>query len=146
MNNELMHYGVLGMRWGVRKDKDSLFARKSSRTTRGLQKRLAKDEKREAAGKRKKYDTQKLHEALQKSQKFDKAVQERVSSMSKGKTAAQVFLMGSRGALRYNQLRTKGYGRVVSFLGGKLARTYMDSPMGDIARGIATKSKYKAKK
>lgn len=51
MSSELMHYGVLGMRWGVRKDKDTLLARKSSRTTRGLQRRLNKDEKRAAKGK-----------------------------------------------------------------------------------------------
>ena len=33
MNNELMHYGVLGMKWGVRKDRSSGSSRKSSRVS-----------------------------------------------------------------------------------------------------------------
>ena len=34
-NNELMHHGVLGMRWGVRKDRSSsgILKRKSKRST-----------------------------------------------------------------------------------------------------------------
>lgn len=143
MQNELYHYGVLGMRWGVRKDKDTIFTRKSSRTTRGLERRLAKDEKRAAAGKYKKYDTHRLRKALRDSKRFDAAVQKRVNSMSKGKTFAQVLLMGSRGALRYNQLRTTGYGRVLSFLGGTVGKSYLDTSITNIGRGIATNSKYK---
>lgn len=145
-NDELMHYGVLGMRWGVRKDKDTLLARKSSRTTRGLQRRLNKDEKRAAKGKRRKYDTGKLQAALDRSKKFDAEVQKRVSSMSRGKTAIEVITMGSRGALRYNQLRTKGYNRAVSAIGAVVVSGVMDSEVGNIARGIATNYKHKARK
>lgn len=32
MNNELKHYGVLGMKWGVRKDRSSSAARRKAKT------------------------------------------------------------------------------------------------------------------
>ena len=33
MDNELIHYGILGMKWGVRKDRSSSSSRKSSRVS-----------------------------------------------------------------------------------------------------------------
>lgn len=146
MSSELMHYGVLGMRWGVRRDKDTIFARKSTRTTRGLQRRLNKDDKRAAKGKKRKYDTGRLQEDLEKSKKLDTELQKRVSSMSRGKTAVEVITMGSRGALRYNQLRVRGYGRAVSAIGVVIGRRFVDNPWVYVGRGIATNSKYKVRK
>lgn len=165
-NDELKHYGILGMRWGVRKyqnedgtltaagkeryDKtgtaDSIFLRTSSRTTRGLKRRLAKDEKRSAAGKEKKFDTEKLKSSLKKSEAFDRKVQKRVAAQSGAKTFAQAFLMGSRGALRYNQMRTAGAGRLVSY-GASLASSFIRNfgldAFADIGYSVYQSSKHK---
>ena len=42
MNNELRHYGVLGMKWGVRKDRGTST---SKRTTKTKQERASRNEK-----------------------------------------------------------------------------------------------------
>lgn len=146
-SDKLYHYGVLGMRWGVRRNRDNIITRTSSRRTRGLKYRLKKDEKRASKGQSKQYDTKKLKSDLKASQKYDKTVQDRVTSLSKGKLAAQVFLFGSRGALRYNQLRTSGYDRIVS--AGAAVVSSLMSPFAlpvNAAASIATSVKYAKKK
>lgn len=142
MNEELKHYGILGMRWGIRRNKDNIWTRVSSRTARGLQRRLNRDERRAAKGKVRKYDDALLKKDLASRRAFDAKVQKRVSSMGHAKTFAQWFLMGSRGALRYNQLRTKNYGRIKSFVGSRLASKVWDNTTTSIIRGIATNVKY----
>ena len=155
-NSELRHYGMLGMRWGVRKYQnpdgsltpagkeryeksgtaDSIFLRTSSRTTRGLKYRLKRDDERAAKGKERKYDTKKLKDALKKSEAFDKKVQKRVTSQSTVKTIAQTLLMGSRGALRYQQLRTMGQGRLISLGGAYVDQVLRGSGYNLLANGI----------
>ena len=147
--NELYHYGVLGMRWGVRRNRDNIITRTSSRRTRGLKYRLKQDEKRASKGRPKQYDTKKLKSDLKASQKYDKMVQDRVTSLSKGKLAAQTLLFGSRGALRYNQIRTSGYDRLVSAgaaVVSNLMRPFPISVPVNAAASIATSVKYAKKK
>lgn len=112
--NELYHYGVIGMRWGVRRNRDTAISRTSSPRTRVLKAKLDIDKKRVYEGKKRKYNTKNLKKALDASQKFDKMLQDRVSSLSKGKAAAQILLLGNSGALTYNRLRTAGYKRAAS--------------------------------
>lgn len=112
--NELYHYGVIGMRWGVRRNRDTAISRTSSPRTRLLKAKLDVDEKRVYEGKKRKYNTKNLKKALDASRKFDKMLQDRVSSLSKGKAAAQILLLGNSGALTYNRLRTAGYKRAAS--------------------------------
>ena len=142
INNEyLMHYGVLGMRWGVRKNKDTIFARKSSRMTRGLQHRIKKDEERAASGKARRYDTEKMKKDLEWSKNMDKKVQDRVSSMSTGKAIGQALLFGSRGALRYNQARVMGAGRGAAAVAGIFSGKWPEEARA-IASTVITESKY----
>lgn len=145
MSEELKHYGVLGMRWGVRRNKDNIWTRVSSRTARGLQRRIDDDDRREARGEARKYDKARLKKDLEKRRAFDAKVQKRVTSMGRGKTFAQTFLMGSRGALRYNQLRTKNYGRAVSFVGAVIGSRLWDNPVTSVIRGVATNAIYRKK-
>ena len=146
-SNYLAHYGVLGMRWGVRKRrKDSLLFRQSSRQTRGIERRLKKNAKLRAKGKTEKYNEAALQKDYAKSKAFDKKVQQRVAGQSGAKTLAQAFLMGSRGALRYNQLRATGHGRLLS-AGGAWASNFLRntgmSTVANIAVSASTHAKYK---
>ena len=146
-SNYLAHYGVLGMRWGVRKKrKDSLFFRQSSRKTRGIERYLKKNAESRAKGKAEQYDESTLRKDYEKSKAFDKKVQRRVAGQSGVKTLAQTFLFGSRGALRYNQLRAAGKNRALS-VGGAFASNFIRvtgwSPIVNLVVSGDTRKKYK---
>lgn len=42
--NELKHYGVLGMRWGIRRNKSKAFRKASKKANRLEEKRMKTDE------------------------------------------------------------------------------------------------------
>lgn len=136
----LRHYGVIGMKWGIRRNKDTIFSRTSSRMTRGLEHRIRKDEERVANGKQAKYDTQAMKRDLEWSKRQDEKTKNYVSKLSTGKTIAQSFLMGSGGALAYNKMRMEGNGRLVS-AGAAMLRNFMTAY--PISKGLAVSSGYK---
>lgn len=90
----MMHYGVLGMKWGVRK------ARANSV---------------KANNARRKGDTQTADKYENKSKRImdkhvsrsSKGTVERVERTSTGKLVAQSLVMGTYGALKYNTLRSQ---------------------------------------
>lgn len=96
--NELKHYGVLGMKWGVRR------ARKTAE---------------KAAKYRQKGNTEKAKKLEAKSKKIESkhrrlggdATYDRVKSASTGKLVVQSMLMGTYGALKYNEARSVGGSR-----------------------------------
>ncbi len=95
-NGELKHYGVLGMKWGIRRSRK--FAKKAAkaRTKEKRDKYQSKSDKIAAR-----------HERLSGGKK----VVDRVNSISTGKAIAQSLVFNTYGALKYNAVRAKGVGR-----------------------------------
>ena len=93
-SNALMHYGVLGMKWGVRKDRSSGSSRKRG-------KRSWSDDAREARAIKKKKVKQMSNAELKKLNERTRLEQEysrlNPSAISKGKkrVAAAIGIMGS---------------------------------------------------
>lgn len=147
---ELVHYGVLGMKWGIRRTrrKDAYVAYKTrkDKAFREYERTVAKIEKpykkgqnlsskdlaREAAAE-KKYtkETQKAKADYIKARndrskdaaianrlysKQNKEANEVIANMSTGEALTQSFLLGSFGALKYNEARGRGHstGRAVA--------------------------------
>lgn len=92
---ELYHYGVLDMKWGHHKAK--VYTAKANRAR-----------ARGNMGDAQMY-TAKARKATVRTERLGggKAVSQRVKKQSAGKTAAQMVLFGSYGALKYNQARAK---------------------------------------
>lgn len=88
---ELYHYGVLGMKWGHHKAKVYTAKAKRARARGNM-------------GDAQMY-TAKARKATAETERLGggKAVSQRVKKQSAGKTAAQMVLFGSYGALKYNQ-------------------------------------------
>lgn len=93
--DELKHYGVLGMKWGVRK------SRNRSKLTRSLQNSVKQSKRLEN---KKLYNySKKMYDA---SAKQDRKTYSRVSSLTRGEAVVQSLLFGSTGAAYYNAYRS----------------------------------------
>lgn len=110
-NNELMHYGVLGMKWGIRK------ARKSgsdytykSHGQKKYEKKLAKQEAKGASAAK----VTRTRNQLETYKKRDKNRQTYAENTSVGKSVAKGILMGPFGSGNYNRLRAAGHTRLYS--------------------------------
>lgn len=116
-NNELCHYGVIGMKWGVRREKEGRpLSDKASRLFTKSYKVNAAD-KMIASGKISAGEGAYIRKKAVSEQK--KAFS-RYDRQSKGKKAVQLLLMGSTGTAIYHEQRVKGNGRVNSFIEAKL--------------------------
>jgi hypothetical protein len=140
--NELNHYGVLGMKWGVRrarrkqakaayrKSTDEAF-KKYEREINSIEKNYkrgqkmsdrdyareeAADRKYQAAARKakdtyKKAKTDRSNDAAIANKLYSqqsKAANKRVAQMSTGEALLQSYLMGSYGALKYNEAKGRG--------------------------------------
>lgn len=105
MNDQdyLIHYGVLGMKWGVRKDKNYKY---TSMRTKSLTKKAAK-----AKSKGKVDKAKKLSAKARVSKKSDKNYLEYAKKTSVGKALAQNILFGPGGARTYQSMRANGSSR-----------------------------------
>lgn len=110
----LMHYGVLGMKWGQRR------ARKNASRSVNFRRSGQIEKAKKYAIKARKI------ESKHRSRAGDKAYN-RVKATSTGKLIGQSILMGTYGSLKYHQAKTKGNST------GKAAVTGVLHNIGNIA-------------
>lgn len=97
--DELYHYGVLGMKWGVHRAK-SYQAKARKARAKGNTEKASNYESKSSKIMAK-------HERLAGGKK----VLDRVSRQSMGKTLVQSVVFGTYGALKYNEVRARDAGR-----------------------------------
>ena len=136
--DSLQHHGVLGMRWGIRHDRRVRAAKAMYKTNRKAIKRdksLSKDQKqRKIAASREQWMKERVASANRLYSKQDKATNERIARMSSRKTFAQASLLGSYGALKYNQSRANGSARLRSAARAASANRRNNKSLGNVAR------------
>lgn len=123
--NELYHYGVLGMRWGMRKARKqgSDYTYKSH----GQKKWEKKVNKMQTKG-RDKYKIKQAQRKLDTFKKRDRNRQTYAESTTAGRSVAKGLLMGPFGAGNYNRLRAAGHTRAASFMRSNLIASTLALP------------------
>ena len=113
VDGELRHYGVLGMKWGIRKARKAgvEYAYKSH----GQKKYIKKVSKLEKKGKTGK-SLEKAQKKLDTFKQRDRNRLDYVKSTGVGRSIAKGIIMGPFGSGSYNRLRAAGHGRVTSAL------------------------------
>lgn len=106
-NDELMHYGVLGMKWGVHRAR-KLQAKADRRKRKGDMESY------------KKYSAKSAKIINKHKRRAGEAAYNRINNQKMSKTLLQSAVLGTYGALKYNQIRAKsvkrGYAAVAAML------------------------------
>lgn len=162
--DELRHYGVMGMKWGIRrarrndakqayrKSENSAF-KKYERDIAKLESSYKRGQKLSEADMAKELKIEKTyHDSVAKAKatykqakkdtsrdadianrlysRQDKKANKAIANMSTGKALTQSLLLGSYGALKYNEARGKGYSKGKAAIAGIFANTANNSTGG----------------
>ena len=124
-NNELKHYGVLGMKWGIRK---SAKLSSKNKKARALSKELGKNKNSKVSRLRKKSvdygiknRDKRLNDINFKLDMYGKATRKKVKDLSTLSAIGQTLVLGPYGALKYNQLKANNISNGKAFAYAKMA-------------------------
>lgn len=152
--DDIMHYGVLGMKWGHRKaikyESKARTARQSAKEWKEIgkykvQKALEKGKANKAKKIEAKYDkyakrdraSAKKYEKKAKTKYYDKATKKTrtaIEKMSTGKAVGQSLMLGSYGSSVYTSLRQKGVSK-----GKAAAQAIVNNSLNNLTLGNLSK-------
>lgn len=130
--NELYHYGVVGMKWGHRRARKMM--ERAGRLDQKARNRGNDVYRAKANVLRSKADLINKKN-IRRLGKDGKALYQKIGKTSGAKVAAQAALMGSYGALKYNKARLNGNGRGKAYVKGIVANNLNIATGGKLGLG-----------
>lgn len=138
--NELMHYGVLGMKWGVHRSRTHAKMAKKLHSMATKEKKNGNKEKANTIERISKMHNQRSEQLIKKHKDLAGEAFDRVKNQRLGKTVAQSIMFGTYGALKYNQAMAKDNGKAKSVVNGLLYGT-LNNMTGGLASIIEPRIK-----